>query len=339
MLYISDFFTRHKEAVSNQLELLAQHKSGKIIAATRFMGQKALHKNERKDGIYIFPPLLYPIALALVLMSSRSPVHTFEEESFRWKRFFLNASGRPLYVSLYRRPEAHHLPYLRTYKNLKKIFVELPIHKEYLVSQGFSPEVIEITPTPSKVVRKKSTKNFNQNNINIVFASWNNSENNALHDRGVIYLLDLLVKNPEYSLTIPLRDSKTAEFWEIARAKGVTERVKLLIINKPEDLEALFDESDFVSFVAQDRIAKDVPNSLIDGLSYGKPVIISDVLDFWTIVEKQAIGYTIKSGTKPRRLEVTSEEYAAMSRRAYAYSKRHMPTIYQSTGTNYEETK
>lgn len=338
MLYISDFFTRHKEAVSNQLELLANHKSGKIIAATRFMGQRALHKNDRKDGIYIVPPLLYPMTLALVLMSSRSPVHIFEEESFRWKRFLLNMSGRPLYVSLYRRPEAHHINYLRTYKYLKKIFVELPVHKEQLVSQGFSPEVIGITPTPSKVVRKMSRKKFDQNNINIVFASWNNSENNALYDRGVIYLLDLLVKNPEYSLTIPLRDSKTAEFWDIARDKGVANRVKLLSINRPEELELLFDESDFVSFVAQDRVVKDVPNSLIDGLSYGKPVIISDVLDFWTVVNEQAIGYTIKTGAMPKRLKVTGEEYAAMSKRAYAYSERHTPTLYQSASTNYEET-
>jgi hypothetical protein len=155
----------------------------------------------------------------------------------------------------------------------------------------------------------------------------------------VVYLLDLLVKNPECSLTIPLRDTKTAEFWEIAHHKGVSDRVKLITINRPEELDTLFDNSDFVSFVAQDRVAKDVPNSLIDGLSYGKPVIISDVLDFWTVVDEHAIGYTIKSGTKAKRLKVTGEEYAAMSKRAYAYSKRHIPAIYQGAGTNYEETK
>lgn len=335
-MYVSDFFTRHKEAVSNQLELLAKHKSGKIIAATRFMGQKAFHKSELKDGIIIVPPLLYPIALTISLLSSRSPVHTFEEESFMWKKFLFNISGRPLYVSLYRRPESAHLDYLRKYKNLKKIFVELPIHKDRLIDNGFDADLIEVTPTPSKIVRKRSQKTFNPNKVNVVFASWNNSEDNALQDRGVLYLLDLLAENPTYSLTIPLRDSKTDEFWEIAKNKKVADRVNLVEIASPVELMEMFDRSDFVAFAAQDRVVKDVPNSLIDGLVYGKPVIISDVLDFWTVVDEHDIGYVVKAGTKPKAMNITADDYLSMSERAYKYSARHTPAVYQVSGTNYE---
>ena len=44
MLVINDFFVRYKEAVSNQMEAIASHHNGKIISATRFMGQKALQE-------------------------------------------------------------------------------------------------------------------------------------------------------------------------------------------------------------------------------------------------------------------------------------------------------
>ncbi len=337
MLYVSDFFTRYKEAVSNQLELLSLHKSGKIIAATRFMNQKALLKNELKDGIVVVPPYLYPAMLAVMLFSSRRPVHSFEEESFAWKKILLNASRRPLYVSLYRRPDIAHISHLRGYKHLKKIFVELPVHKELLISHGFEPSTIAVTNTPSKVLRKKSKKAFNPKDINVVFASWNNSEPNALHDRGLLYLLDLLVKNPEFSLTIPLRDKKTEEFLQIAQQKGVINRVHLIEIENSAQLEAMFHAADFVAFVAQSRVVKDVPNSLIDGLAYGKPVFISDTLDFWTIIQENHLGYVVKTGTQPKRLKITEEEYGAMSKRAYAYSKRHTPEVYRVAATAYEE--
>lgn len=336
MLYVSDFFTRNKEAVSNQLELLANHKSGKIIAATRFMKQKAFHKNELSDGIFIVPAYLYPVALALALLLSRSSVHIFEEESFVWKKILLNISGKPLYISLYRRPEVEHIQQLSRYKHLKKIFVELPAHKEMLITHGFDANKIDVTNTPSKLVRKRSQKKFDPKNVNVVFASWNNSEANALHDRGLLYLIDLLVKNPEYSLTIPLRDSKTDEFCEIAKVNSVSDRIHLIHINNQHELENMFDKSDFVAFAAQTRVVKDVPNSLLDGLAYGKPIIISNVLDFWTIVEKHRIGYVVNAGDAPKRMRITPEEYATMSKRAFSYSARHTPAMYQKSATNYE---
>src|SRR6185312_2494179 len=131
---------------------------------------------------------------------------------FPWKRFLFNMSRRPLYVSLYRRPEKEHVTYLHSYRHLKGIFVELDVHKIALVEAGFEPEKISVTPTPAKLQRRKSNKQYNPKSINIAFASWNNSEENALYNRGLIYLLDLMVENPELHLSIALRDSDTGEF-------------------------------------------------------------------------------------------------------------------------------
>lgn len=337
MLYVSDFFSRNREAVSNQIELLVKKRQSKLIAATRFMGQKPMRRQDRRDGIYIVPAFMYPVALALALLTSRAPVHTFEEESFPWKRFLFNMSRRPLYVSLYRRPEAEHVKYLHSYRHLKGIFVELDAHKTTLVEAGFEPDKIGLTPTPAKLQRRKSNKKYDPKSINLAFASWNNSEENALHNRGLIYLLDLLAKNPELSLTIALRDSDTEEFIQEAKSRGIEKRIKLITIQNINDLKRLFDEADFVAFVAQERVVKDVPNSIIDGLSFGKPVIISDVLDFWTIVDKHKIGLVVKKQEPAGRFYVSPRQYAVMSQRAYDYSAKHTHVAYRKASTAYKE--
>lgn len=54
MIIINDFFTRGKEAVSNQMELISKENDCEIVAATRFMNQKSLQDDDIQDNIYIY---------------------------------------------------------------------------------------------------------------------------------------------------------------------------------------------------------------------------------------------------------------------------------------------
>lgn len=305
MLIINDFFVRYKEAVSNQMELIAKRNNGKIISATRFMGQKALQKEDIKDNIYIYSPIRYFFhTIKETLKYKGGRIHIFEEEPSRWKRTLFNRIKNPLYVSMYRRPTEEYAEHLKRYKNLKKIFVELPKHKEILIKYGIEEEKIEITPTPSKIPREKSNKKYNPNNVNILFASWNNKEGDAIRDRGLEYLLELLKENQNFTLTIPLRDSDTKNFNDLALKLGVADRVNLLeIYNNIDTLTNLFDNADFVAFVPQKRIVKDVPNSLIDGIVRGKPIIISDVIDFSEEVKTYQFGIIVKKRRESKKTE------------------------------------
>ena len=171
---------------------------------------------------------------------------------------------------------------------------------------------------------KKSQKKYEPNNVNILFASWNNKEGNAIRERGLEYLLELLKENPNYTLIIPLRDNDTETFNMIAKRIGVSDRVKLLEIhNNTEILTQLFDDSDFVAFVPQKRIVKDVPNSLIDGIVRGKPIIISDVIDFSQEVKKYGIGIVVPGGEKAKKMMIDENTYTELSNRAYEYSARN----------------
>ena len=325
MLVINDFFVRYKEAVSNQMELIAKANKGKIVSATRFMGQQAMQQEDIKDDIYVYSPLKYIFqAVKETYKAKNEKIHVFEEEPCLWKRILFNKTGNQLYISMYRRPTKNYAKHLKKYKNLKKIFVELPQHKKLLMDYGIEKEKIEVTPTPSKIERKKSQKKYEPNNVNILFASWNNKEKNAIRERGLEYLLELLKENPNYTLTIPLRDNDTETFNMIAKRIGVSDRVKLLEIhNNTEILTQLFDDSDFVAFVPQKRIVKDVPNSLIDGIVRGKPIIISDVIDFSQEVKKYGIGIVVPGGEKAKKMMIDENTYTELSNRAYEYSARN----------------
>ena len=325
MIVINDFFVRYKEAVSNQMELIAKANKGKIVSATRFMGQQAMQQEDIKDDIYVYSPLKYIFqAVKETYKAKNEKIHVFEEEPCLWKRILFNKTGNPLYISMYRRPTKNYAKHLKKYKNLKKVFVELPQHKKLLMDYGIGKGKIEVTPTPSKIERKKSQKKYDPNNVNILFASWNNKEGNAIRERGLEYLLELLKENPNYTLTIPLRDNDTETFNVIAKRIGVSDRVKLLEIhNNTEILTQLFDDSDFVAFVPQKRIVKDVPNSLIDGIVRGKPIIISDVIDFSQEVKKYGIGIVVPGGEKAKKMMIDENTYTELSNRAYEYSARN----------------
>lgn len=114
---------------------------------------------------------------------------------------------------------------------------------------------------------------------------------------------------------------------EIAK-RDLNNRVKLIDVETDEELEKLFENTDFVAFPAQKRIVKDVPNSLIDGLCKGKPIIISDILNFSNVVEKNNIGFVIKDGSLDLNLNLSIEEYEKLSTGAYEYSKVHSKENY-----------
>lgn len=329
MIIINDFFVRKKEAVSNQMELLLKYEKGVIISAKRFMGQKSLQEVDIKDSIYIYNSVVYVfIAIYKILKNKKDIVHIFEEEPCWWKRLFCNIAKSKVYVSMYRRPNEKYAKHLKKYKGLECVFVELDCHRNILISNDIPNTKVITTLTPPKIEREYSDKNFDLNNIKILFASWNSKEGDYIEDRGLKFLLEMLNENKNMSLTIPIRDNNTKLFEEVAMKMGVFDRIKLLNINTEKELVDLFDETDFVAFIPQKRVVKDVPNSLIDGLVRGKPVIISTEIDFSSVVNNNKIGIIVESGKKGFKLELTKKQYENMSKRAYEYSNNHNKDMY-----------
>lgn len=331
MIVVNDFFKRRKEAVSNQMELISKSSNGKIISATRFMNQKPLQQEELKDNIYVYTPFKYPFMLRKHLKNSNDSIYLFEEEPSIYKRILFNKSKKNLYISLYRMPSTKECNHLKKFKYLKDIFVELDIHKKKLIECGIDKNIIHITPTPTKFKRKENKKKYNPKNVEILFASWNMSEGKPLYDRGLIYLLDMLVKNKNLNLTVILRDNNTSEFITEIKNRKLDNKVKLINPKTDDELEKIYEKVDFVAFPAQKRIVKDVPNSLIDGLCKGKPIIITDILNFSETVKKENIGIVTNINKKVINLDISCDNYEKMSKNAYKYSQIHSQENYIKT--------
>ena len=327
MLIINDFFKRSKEAISNQMEYLLDKTGGKIVTATRFMKQKAFQKEDRLDKIYIYPPILYNILLLFYVLFSKDDIHIFEEEPSLYKRLICNLSKRKLYISMYREPYHEYAEHLKKYKNLSGVFVESDYHKEKLIQYGFKKSLVHVSYTPAKVPRKSNEKKIDLSHINLLFASWNNAEGDPLAERGLIYLLDLLVINENFYLTILLRDDRTAKFIEEVKNRKLESKVKLLDVNEKELVEE-FDKCDFVVYPIQKKLTKDIPNSLIDGISRGKPVILSTIFGFSKIVASEKIGYIIEPNTRPIKFNIREKEYYSMSKKAFDVSKKYTKDLY-----------
>ena len=328
MIIVNDFFKRRKEAVSNQMELISKANDCEIVAATRFMNQKPLQEEDLKDKIYVYRPFIYPFMLIKHIINTSGIIHLFEEEPSIFKEILFNKSKRDLFISLYRMPTNKECIHLKRYKYLKGIFVELELHKQKLLKYGFNENNIYLTPTPTKFTRRFSDKKYNPKNVRILFASWNMAEGKPLYDRGLIYLLDMLVKNKYLNLTVILRDNNTSEFIKEISERNLINRVELIDVFDDKHLEEIFEETDFVAFPAQKRIVKDVPNSLIDGLCKGKPIIISDILNFSNIVKDNNIGIVVKAIDDVINLNISKEEYNKLSNNAFKYSKVHSKSNY-----------
>lgn len=331
MIIINDFFVRNKEAVSNEMEMIKEATNGKIISATRFMNQRSFKRKDRNDNIYIYPPFIYHIVLFfIVLFSKDKNILIYEEEPQFEKRFLLNLSRKNIFVSMYREPFKEYAEHIKKYKKLKAVFVEMEAHKDILISLGINKELIHVSYTPSRYSICFNKKQFNPKKVNLLFASWNNKEGNPLYERGLVYILELLQKNSNFYLTVILRDNDVKEFKNIITKKNLNDRVKLLNVTPKELLEE-YDNTDFTIYTIQKKLTKDVPNSLIDSLSRGKPVIMTDIFGFHRIVEYNNLGIVLKPGSKAKKLNVSKEKYDKMSLNATMISKMYSKKKYVQT--------
>jgi len=328
MIYICNFFVNKKEAVSNQIELLRRQTNARLFAAGIFMGQKHLDPSDIQDGKMILPEEIYNLLLPKVIAQSTEGIHYFEEEPDDSRVEYFNNSKSNLYISMYRRPTLDYAEHLKKYTNLKKVFVELEEHANVLKTHGIDEEKIIVAHTPGLFQPIKNTKTFDPNNINIVFASWNDGTQEALEDRGLLFLLEILRKNPNISLTIPLRDNNTGLFEEYIHNFGLTNRVNLFSPKDRDELVEMYKNCDFVVFTTKKRVTKDVPNSIIDGILCGKPCIVSKTIDYSKTVEKNNIGIVVDEHFTVPNLNISQDQYTTWSNNTETLANKHTESEY-----------
>lgn len=336
ILYINDFYVDRIEAVSNQMAMLAKKNNGVILAATRFLGQKPLRIRDIKERKVILPPWLYLVVMPFFIFMSKK-IHLFTEERSLYKRILINLLPKPVFVSIYRRPDKKLIADLKKYKTIKKIFVELDGHRAIFLRAGFPEETVKVIATPSLFEPVRYFKMFNPAEVKILFASWNNSEGNPLYDRGLLFLKDLLLRNDNFKLTICMRGNDDGGYREVLRSANVLDRVAFENPKDIHSLRALFDNADFVAFIPQKRISKDVPNSIIDGFMFGKPAMASKQLDLADTIIANNLGLVFEEG-QASAIQLSSQVYADMQKSVLENRDRHKKSEYIDGTTLYYDS-
>ena len=324
ILIINEFFKRNIEAVSNEMEYVKQTFNGKIVAKG-FMKQKPMQKKDIQDNIFIYSKNIYEKELDKTLQEEKiKSIFIFEEESNANRLKIINSYNAKVYVMLYRKPTREYIEeQLKKYKKLQKIFIEVEEFKKILQDSGLDEWKIVYLPTPAKIPMHENIKIYNPEKVQLLFASWNNLDGGDTTEvRGLNYIVAKMKQDMRLYLNVILRDNKTEKFIESINKNSVQDRVRFISVKNENDLIEAYDSCDFVIYFLQRQIIKDVPNSLVDGLSRGKPVLMTDVLDLSKDVSKYNIGKVYRVG-EDADFYFDENIYQKMSINAFNYAKKH----------------
>jgi glycosyltransferase involved in cell wall biosynthesis len=320
MIYICNFYAHKREGVSNQIELLRAHTDGYLFSAGIFLDQQyLLHKDiSQKRIILSESEFKHALPDFVKSLPKNEKIHYFSEEQEADKLKIFNSVPNNLYISMYRKPTKKYAFFLKKFKNLSRIYVELESHKKILIKCGIKPGKIIISNSPSMFKRSFGVRNFTNK---FLFASWNGGSIKSLTERGLMAILDFLEANRKSVCNILLRDNETSLYKKIIKKRGLDNRITLSNIDSIVDLHNAFLETDIVLFLMQKKLTKDVPNSIIDGFSLGKPVIMTNTVDFAKDVVDYNMGWVIKPN-EILEIKKIKETYKEKSQNAFKYSKK-----------------
>lgn len=326
MIYICNFYAHKKEAISNQMEMLRNSVDGYLFAAGIFLNQQHLVYEDISQKRIISSEQEYANLLPRFVRSlpENEAIHYFSEEPELDKLKIFNAVPNDLYISMYRRPSPDYASFLKEFKNLIKVYVELNSHKKMLYEYGISPDKIIVVSPPSILRRSFSDGEFSGK---FLFASWNGGDLNSLQERGLVAILDLLELSPEFSCNILLRDNEIGTYKEMIKKRGLQDRLIFSNIQSSSDLQRAFAETDVVLFLTQKRLTKDIPNSIIDGFALGKPTIMTSTVDFAKTVTDCNLGWVVDPG-EVLDAGIIQTSYKEKSRNAFKYSEELTPSNY-----------
>ena len=326
MIYVCNFYAHGKEAVSNEIEILRKHTRGSLFAAGIFLDQLHLTKKDVREKRTIISEKDYQRSLPgfIKALPRKEPIHYFSEEPEPDKIAVFNSVSNDLYITMYRRPNARYAAYLKKFAHIAKVFVELECHKDILNEHGLDPERIVVVPPPSILERSFSPRKFSGK---FLFASWNGGDAETLEKRGLIAILDILSANTGVVCEIALRDKDTTRYRNVIWSRGLEKRMLLSDIHSRSSIRAAFQRADAVFFLMKKKLTKDVPNSIIDGFSLGKPVLMTNVVDLAEEVKKHDLGWVIRPGEK-FDVQKAAGAYQRKAKNAFFYSKEFAPQKY-----------
>ncbi len=234
---------------------------------------------------FLFYPLLFPLAWLASRRSRINHIYTSLGD-----RPYLNVLN-PQRTVLTAAASCHFRKVLKRkarLKKLRKIVVESERQKEQLKLLGIDEKKVEMVYPPVNL--DKFSYQAAKGRFKILYASCPTREKD-FEKRGVHLILEHARKNPE-EFIIPWRKGAYRKMDELVRRSG-SETGNIRLFNQIiKDMNQLYAEAHctIIPYTRFDDFLKLIPNSALESLAAGKPLLVSTKTEIAKIVEKERCG-------------------------------------------------
>lgn len=276
------------EAVSKEIFSLADNFPGSWICAVNRHLRFTVSLRRRVIG---FHPRLQLLARLFVKASERR---------FDISHLYGQPSGWPFSCEVGRRPIVLTIatesgePNVVFWEKCEKIIVQTPGYRQAVLDHGIDPDKVELMFAPVDLTRFSQQKPRQLSGVPVVLFATSPRESKELHGRGVPLLLDAATELPHSLFRLLFRKwrSENTAYEEMRQVLLKEPRANVeLELRNVTDMSCEYKNADFtvIPFTHRDA-GKPCPNSMVEGMACGLPVLISERSPMAEFVRENACG-------------------------------------------------
>lgn len=319
ILYLCGAIEPHREGISKEVFTLHDHFKSSYVIGTSPDGSFMCSKTAKYFGIpaKFLPTLRYWAQFAAF---GYDLVHIFG--GIDCYQYLKLKGSKPVVLTAI---SVDHILSLEHYRKLKAVVVESSRDRDKLIAHGFDPEtVVVIYPGTDLFVFSDSVPPP-EGRFRILFASSPFSIE-YMEPRGVRLLLEAAkIKNDVDFILLWRKRGDTLNLLQQWIKEMSLANVRI-INDDIDDMNRMYRESHaaIVPFTSE-KNTKSCPNSAVESLATGRPVLVSDKVGIAGVVQREQCGVVFKTDAESLIGAITSlqQEYATYQKNSRACANKY----------------
>ena len=312
IVYFTRIFEPKNEAISKEIELLRKEVEGIVFCLHSFHNFKSLFI-KKSSTLFSILSLFKPLKVFIKIYERKSKLnHVFGNAN---NNIFLNKLTKKTIITLITEEKITS----ETIENLKKtemIIVESERQKIILKKHGINQNKIRLIYPGTKINSKKPL--LIQGKFTIGFASSPMSKR-YFERRGISLLFDIAKKRQKIQFILFWRGKTTNKIKRIIRKMKLK---NIILIDKTLTETEITSKIDvMIAPYTTFEENKSCPNSIIESLANGKPVLVSEKIGISELIKKENAGVIFNTNT-----ESLSESIDEIKNNYYKYQKNAIST-------------
>lgn len=319
ILYLSGTIEPHREGISKEVFALHGHFEGSYVIGTSPDGRFLISQRERFMGI---PGRLLPALRYWVCFVARNfgLIHIFH--GIDCYHYLKVKGNKPIILTAI---SIDHILSMDHYRNLRAIVVESSRDRDRLIANGFDPKKVVVIYPGSDLSVFNDKEPPPEGRFKILFAS-SPFALQYMESRGVRLLLEAAkIKSDVEFVLLWRKRGDTLQLLQQWISELALTNVR--VVNEDiDDMNKMYRESHatVVPFTSE-KNTKSCPNSAIESLATGRPVLVSDQVGIADIVRAEQSGIVFHPDAESLAEAITSlqDDYAAVQKTARPCANRH----------------